>query len=202
MSRKFLFGLLALTASTAVNAKTDLGGCTAIPTVDEWGSPSSLYYVPGTGEICDIPDCGGGRAPPKYDNPACGGYTGTETYSPSFIDISTTTAEVISAPVTTEASTTAAETQTEAETSEATSSSSSEKEPSVTPTITSAPTTFISVTGTGSPSGTGSISIPGTNSTVTTAAPTSAPPTAGAAGLEVTAPVMVGLVAFAGLFIM
>ena len=71
---------LSLALATIVAARTDLVGCTS-----STAGASIIYYVPGTGEICDIPDCGGGRAPPKTTNPACAGYKGTATYSPSFL---------------------------------------------------------------------------------------------------------------------
>ncbi|KAI9873965.1 MAG: hypothetical protein M1830_009075 [Pleopsidium flavum] len=71
---------LSLALATIAAARTDLAGCTS-----SISGPSVIYYVPGTGEICDIPDCGGGRAPPKTTNPACAAYQGTATYSPSFL---------------------------------------------------------------------------------------------------------------------
>ena len=46
---------------------------------------SSARYVPGTGELCEFLDCGGGRAPPKTTVPGCAQYSGTETYSPSYL---------------------------------------------------------------------------------------------------------------------
>jgi hypothetical protein len=39
------------------------------------------WYDPDSGEICDPLNCGGGRAPVKYDVPGCAAYTGTEIYS-------------------------------------------------------------------------------------------------------------------------
>lgn len=71
---------LSLALATLAAARTDLAGCTSSRT-----GASIMYYVPGTGEICDIPDCGGGRAPPITTNPACANYKGTATYSPSFL---------------------------------------------------------------------------------------------------------------------
>jgi len=64
----------------------------------------SSGYIPGSGEICNFLDCGGGRAPNKKNVAGCPGYTGTGTYSPSFLTgfntspVSTTTP---SAPATT-----------------------------------------------------------------------------------------------------
>jgi len=46
---------------------------------------SFARYVPGTGELCEFLDCGGGRAPPKTTVPGCAQYSGTETYSPSYL---------------------------------------------------------------------------------------------------------------------
>ncbi|KAI6372674.1 hypothetical protein MCOR25_003640 [Pyricularia grisea] len=37
------------------------------------------YYDLDTGELCSILDCGGGRAPPKTNEPCCPAYKGTET---------------------------------------------------------------------------------------------------------------------------
>ncbi|RHZ65490.1 putative cell surface protein [Aspergillus thermomutatus] len=83
---KFLPLLLATTLASTVYARTDLEGCISSSTRNQWNEASMIWYVPGTGEICDIPDCGGGRAPPKHDNPACPGqYTGTASYEPSYL---------------------------------------------------------------------------------------------------------------------
>ncbi|KAI0155406.1 hypothetical protein GGR52DRAFT_203016 [Hypoxylon sp. FL1284] len=65
-------------------AKTDLSGCVSSETV-AYGGASLVWYVPDTGEICDFIDCGGGRAPPKTTVPGCAAYSGTATYSPSFL---------------------------------------------------------------------------------------------------------------------
>ncbi|KAF2205256.1 hypothetical protein GQ43DRAFT_42859 [Delitschia confertaspora ATCC 74209] len=80
--------VFALALPLLAAARTDLAGCTSsvIPGSADAPWPHLLWYVPETGEICKIPDCGGGRAAPKKDNPACPNwYTGTETYTPSFI---------------------------------------------------------------------------------------------------------------------
>ncbi|PKY07023.1 hypothetical protein P168DRAFT_287532 [Aspergillus campestris IBT 28561] len=77
--------LTTLSLLTSSQARTDLEGCTSTATRNQWNEASVLWYVPGTGEICDFPDCGGGRAPPKYDNPACPGYTGSASYEPTFL---------------------------------------------------------------------------------------------------------------------
>ncbi|THX99903.1 hypothetical protein D6D03_06859 [Aureobasidium pullulans] len=77
------FSLLALSAALA-NAKTDLDGCTRTDISSPAGA-SYAWIVPGTGELCDPLDCGGGRAPPKTTVPGCAAYVGTETYSPSYL---------------------------------------------------------------------------------------------------------------------
>lgn len=73
-------GLVGLSA-----ARTDLGGCVSSATVNQWDEASLIWYVPDSGEICDIPDCGGGRAPPKTDQPGCPLYSGTATLTPSYL---------------------------------------------------------------------------------------------------------------------
>lgn len=95
MAVRSLAATLLLAASAV--AKTDLAGCTYTDTVVQpSGLPgydsyaSRIWYVPGTGELCDLLDCGGGRAPPKTDVPGCPLYSGTATYSPSYLDLKTT----------------------------------------------------------------------------------------------------------------
>ncbi|KAH8646656.1 hypothetical protein BX600DRAFT_443645 [Xylariales sp. PMI_506] len=70
--------------ATEVSARTDLSGCVSSDTV-AFGGASVIWYVPGSGEICDFLDCGGGRAPPKTTVPGCPLYSGTATYSPSYL---------------------------------------------------------------------------------------------------------------------
>ncbi|KAI0120958.1 putative siderophore biosynthesis enzyme [Xylariales sp. AK1849] len=82
--------LVAALLTTPITAKTDLGGCVSSETV-AYGGASLIWYVPGTGEICSFLDCGGGRAPPKTTVPGCAGYSGTATYSPSFLDLAPST---------------------------------------------------------------------------------------------------------------
>lgn len=76
LSRILLAGLLP----AAVLARTDLTGCTS--SVD---GASLIWYVPGTGELCEFIDCGGGRAAPITTKPGCAGYSGTATVTPSFL---------------------------------------------------------------------------------------------------------------------
>ena len=91
-----LTALLATLVPLGVVARTDLSGCTSFdltinPRTAE-AYASVLWYVPGTGEVCEFLDCGGGRAPPITTVPGCGGYHGTATYSPSYIDVQSLTA--------------------------------------------------------------------------------------------------------------
>lgn len=81
----------AVVLASTVLAKTDIGDCTYIDGVytPAHGYPyaTRTWYLPDTGEICEILDCGGGRAPPKTTVPGCDAYEGTATYSPSFLDL-------------------------------------------------------------------------------------------------------------------
>lgn len=76
--------LAAATFATLALARTDLEGCTRTDVSSPAGA-SYAWYVPGTGELCELLDCGGGRAPPKTTVPGCAAYVGTETYSPSYL---------------------------------------------------------------------------------------------------------------------
>ncbi|KAI0891623.1 hypothetical protein F4806DRAFT_296215 [Annulohypoxylon nitens] len=138
--------LAALFAGNAV-ARTDLSGCVSSKTV-AYGGASLIWYVPDTGEICAFLDCGGGRAPPKTTVPGCAAYSGTATYSPSYLPNfgATATAATVSSTVTSAAESSSA--TTSAPVSSATGSSSSSAN-----TITAAPTTSsleTSVTGSAS----------------------------------------------------
>ncbi|KAJ5606468.1 hypothetical protein N7510_009249 [Penicillium lagena] len=66
-------------------ARTVLSGCVSSLTTDQYHEASLIWYVPGSGEICAFPDCGGGTAPPKTDQPGCPLYTGTATLTPSYL---------------------------------------------------------------------------------------------------------------------
>ena len=83
MTRYSSVFMAASLASVAL-ARTDLTGCTSTDVSSPAGA-SIAWYVPGTGELCDFLDCGGGRAPPKYSVPGCPQYTGTASYSPSYL---------------------------------------------------------------------------------------------------------------------
>lgn len=104
----------AATFATLALARTDLEGCTRTDVSSPAGA-SYAWYVPGTGEVCEILDCGGGRAPPKTTVPGCAAYSGTETYSPSYL--AGFQASATGAPSTT------AEAQTTADAEESSSSS-------------------------------------------------------------------------------
>lgn len=81
---KMLSPLLFLAFTALAAARTDLSGCVSSETV-AYGGASLIWYVPGTGEICAFLDCGGGTAPPKTTVPGCAAYSGTSTYSPSYL---------------------------------------------------------------------------------------------------------------------
>lgn len=76
--------LLIFTNPPVVLARTDLTGCTSTSVSSPAGA-SIAWYVPETGEICDLLDCGGGRAPPKTTVPGCPLYSGTASYSPLYL---------------------------------------------------------------------------------------------------------------------
>ncbi|KAJ5781867.1 uncharacterized protein N7518_010350 [Penicillium psychrosexuale] len=76
----FLLGLASL-----ATARTDLQGCVSSEVIVEQYYASYIWYVPGTGEICSFLDCGGGRAPPKTNQPGCPLYSGTATLTPDYL---------------------------------------------------------------------------------------------------------------------
>jgi hypothetical protein len=80
--RSTILSIAAL--ATLSLAKTDFAGCTSSQTV-AYGGASMVYWDPTNGEICELLDCGGGRAPPKTNVPGCAAYEGTATYSPSYL---------------------------------------------------------------------------------------------------------------------
>src|ERR1700712_3593132 len=49
------------------------------------GGLRPTFYVPETGQICEMLECGGGRAPLKHDVPGCDAYTGTATYTKQYL---------------------------------------------------------------------------------------------------------------------
>lgn len=124
--------LLAFSPLAAL-ARTDFSGCTSFtstvtinPTAHEYGNVygSVVYYDPDTLEICTVPDCGGGRAPPKTGVPGCPLYSGTATVTPSFLS-----ADPLAATMTTSSG--AAETTTATPSSGDVESSSSSSSTSV-----------------------------------------------------------------------
>ncbi|KAK9774546.1 hypothetical protein AB5N19_08784 [Seiridium cardinale] len=84
MFARTAFTLVAALLAAPISARTDLSGCVSSETV-KYGGASLLWYVPGTGEICEFLDCGGGRAPPKTTVPGCAAYSGTASYTPSYL---------------------------------------------------------------------------------------------------------------------
>lgn len=76
--------LLIFTTFQVVLARTDLTGCTSTSVSSPAGA-SIAWYVPETGEVCDLLDYGGGRAPPKTTVPGCPLYSGTASYSRSHL---------------------------------------------------------------------------------------------------------------------
>ncbi|GAB0137635.1 hypothetical protein EsDP_00005892 [Epichloe bromicola] len=90
MAVRILILTVALCLGSSVFARTNLQGCTYYDSVikpsQQAAYATRLWYVPDSGEVCKLLDCGGGRAPPKTTVPGCPLYEGTETYSPSFID--------------------------------------------------------------------------------------------------------------------
>lgn len=146
---------VALTFASSVLARTDLVGCTSTDLVIKPSQgaayASRLYYVPDTGEVCDFLDCGGGRAPPKTTVPGCPLYSGTETYSPSFINPKTLGNAVVAS------SSTAAATST----TPAAASSSASSAPATSTTMTS----VTSASGTQSGSSSAQITTPPSSAT-------------------------------------
>ncbi|KAL2022490.1 hypothetical protein VTK56DRAFT_5319 [Thermocarpiscus australiensis] len=110
--------LLVCAGIAPAAARTDLAGCvsTEVPYMTKYRS--LLWYDPDTGEICELIDCGGGRAPPKTTVPGCPLYEGTETVTPKYwtgfaagptsVVIAATTTTTSAVPVETESTATSA----------------------------------------------------------------------------------------------
>lgn len=175
----FLLGLTGL--ANLATARTDLEGCVSSEIVIDYYA-SYLWYVPDTGEICSFLDCGGGRAPPKTDKPGCGGYTGTATVTPDYIEgwgpngkqaASTTTVAATTSATAVTATTTSTSSEAEESGSSSGSSSSDSKSASAsgsqTPGITAAPSssTAASMTKTASSSSAGDSTSAAASSTPT-----------------------------------
>lgn len=73
----------ALLLAAPALAKTDWEGCVLTTVSLDPGRHYTVRYVEDTGEICEVVDCGGGRAPVKTI-PGCPAYSGTETVTPRF----------------------------------------------------------------------------------------------------------------------
>ncbi|KAK4199284.1 hypothetical protein QBC40DRAFT_84842 [Triangularia verruculosa] len=167
MHQLSLLPILALTLGVA--AKTDIGGCvsTEVPymTRDTLVYRSLLWYLPDTGEICEILDCGGGRAPPKTNVPGCGNYAGTEEYKPRFwtgFNAEPTTSVVVPAKPTTNLNTapavtptTTKKTEVPVETGAAGGDSEEGKETETESAEGPAPTTLVTVSGSATTGGEG-----------------------------------------------
>ncbi|KAL4928873.1 uncharacterized protein BDV17DRAFT_86351 [Aspergillus undulatus] len=97
------------------------------------------WFNPETGEVCDPLDCGGGRAPVKYDVPGCAAYTGTEIYTSTRSILSCWTPSTVSATTTASETPSAEETKTETETTPTSAATTTSITPSTTPAPTSAP---------------------------------------------------------------
>lgn len=150
-----LVGLFGLAA-----ARTDISGCVSSATTNQWHEASLIWYVPGSGEICDFIDCGGGRAPPKTDQPGCPLYSGTATVTPSYLPGYGPNGKMVASTTTVSETSTAIMVHTTIVSSPEASSESSSESPSLTiahsgnTMITAAPTSSpaVSFTKTTSPS--------------------------------------------------
>ncbi|RMJ22519.1 Cell surface protein [Aspergillus sp. HF37] len=105
---KYLSAALVLPALAGMAAaRLTLEGCISA-TISIGDEDSLVWFVPETGEVCELLDCGGGRAPPRHDVPGCPQYTGTATHTPTYIPTShiTGTEPTATQPTATEISTT------------------------------------------------------------------------------------------------
>ena len=153
------------------------------------------WYDPNTGEICDPLDCGGGRAPVKYNVPGCAAYTGTLTRptEPSYMPCFTSSSSLVLAsptPATTTSSLAIPTATTGASSSLAPSASSASSESQAGPTTSGASSTVASssiVTGlptisrppAGSSASAGNGTTTSKSSTTTASSSTTVPPSAG-----------------------
>jgi hypothetical protein len=60
-----IVAVIAASLAVSVVARTDLSGCVSSETV-RYGGASLIWYVPGTGEICEFLDCGKVLAKTEY----------------------------------------------------------------------------------------------------------------------------------------
>ncbi|KAL4796607.1 hypothetical protein BDV19DRAFT_360664 [Aspergillus venezuelensis] len=121
------------------------------------------WFDPETGEVCDPLDCGGGRAPVKYDVPGCAAYTGTVIYTSTRSILSCWSPSTVEATTTTTTTATVEGSETATATTTVTASNSGKEEK---PTL---PTTVVAI---------GSASA----SPLTTPAPTATPARSNSAG--------------------
>ncbi|KYK55107.1 hypothetical protein DCS_07069 [Drechmeria coniospora] len=170
--RSLAFGGFLLLASPVLG-RTDLTGCTHYETVVKPSGmaayASRVWYVPDTYELCEVLDCGGGRAPPKTTVPGCPQYKGSESYQPKFIDPASIKPDTVQASVTSAAqaaSSAAAASSASAAASpssssaqpSSTSSSSETTSASTTASITTSTTASASITASATTSGSASSS--------------------------------------------
>ncbi|KAJ5261627.1 hypothetical protein N7505_008494 [Penicillium chrysogenum] len=100
---------LSTAASLLMLAKTAFGACET-HSFTSCADNIVHWYDPTNGVVCDPLDCGGGRAPVKYDVPCCAAYRGTEPcvsttstlscWSPSTVAASSTSASASPAETT------------------------------------------------------------------------------------------------------
>ncbi|KAB8071736.1 hypothetical protein BDV29DRAFT_178764 [Aspergillus leporis] len=197
--KTFTLSILLTGLTSLANARTVLNGCVSSETVNQWGHASMIWYVPDTREICDFPDCGGGRAPPKYTQPGCPLYTGTETLTPSYLPGWGPNGKI--APSTTAATATATGSQTSATATNASTSGSNTDSGSTL--ITAAPTFSRSASSSSAGSSSGA---PASSSAASSASSSGASNTTSAIGVTPTGNAATGLginvagvLAFAGL---
>ncbi|CRL24567.1 unnamed protein product [Penicillium camemberti] len=149
---------LLMLATTVFAACETISYTTCADTIVHW-------YDPTNGQVCDPLDCGGGRAPVKYDEPCCAAYRGTEPcvsttstlscWSPSTVAASSTIASASSAETTSTSATATATTDAKVSSSTGVAAETSSQSTSGTttaPSTTEAPTqsTSLGTSGTGS----------------------------------------------------
>ncbi|KAJ5462611.1 hypothetical protein N7475_007555 [Penicillium sp. IBT 31633x] len=143
---------LPIAASLLMLATTVFGACESGYSYTTCDDRIVHYFDPSNGEVCDSLDCGGGRAPVKYDVPCCAAYRGTEPcvkttstlscWTPSSVAASTTIASASAAETTssTAATTSMADTSVPSSTGVAAETSSNSVSGSTTaPSTTEAP---------------------------------------------------------------
>ncbi|XWX02254.1 hypothetical protein V2A60_010289 [Cordyceps javanica] len=177
---------VALPLASSALARTDLAGCTytdlVVQATQMAAYASRLWYVPDTGEVCALLDCGGGRAPPKKTVPGCPQYTGTDTYAPSYVDPKTLGNGVIPAGSSVVLAT--APVTHAAATSSSSSSSSGATTTTTPPTTATERGSIITLTGTNTPSS----SSGGSSSAQVTSASSASSSSSGSSAAKTTSP--------------